>query len=133
MVGKRDIIELASSYIFHVTGVHHTVGNVAEYLMAPEFASGRIRPGREISDVEASMYALLSAVMTGARAPKLMQPEGFTHILLQDEHHNATREVFLSFQRNLTALSREIDAMNEKRHWPFYGFQPSRMLSSVSI
>jgi hypothetical protein len=147
----------AASFIFHVAGMHHVVGNVAEYLMHPDFVSARIRPGSEISDVEASHYGLLVAILTGAKAPKLVND--FSHLLLQDKHIIETSKIFDDFQvlldssfeggflfcsrivlkfehssqADLIALGKTIDARNMKRKWKFDGFHPSRLLSSVSI
>ena len=128
---REELIEISATYIFHVTGVHHVVGNVAEYLLTPNFASPRIRPNREVSDVEASHYGLLIAVLTGARSPRLMSD--FEHLLLPDAELPLTTAIFREFQSNLTILADTIDARNLKRKWKFNGFQPRRMLSSVSI
>ena len=46
------------------------------YLSIPPVA------GREVADIEASHYGLLVAILTGLKAPKLMN--SFEHILLQD-------------------------------------------------
>jgi len=121
----------AASFIFSVAGLHHVVGNVAEYLMDPTFAAVRIRPGSEISDVEASHYGLLVAVLTGMKAPKLMSD--FSHLLLRDNHLAETAKVFEDFQADLVALGNTIDERNAKRKWKFMGFHPKRLLSSVSI
>ena len=111
------------------------MGNVAEYLLLPNFAAARIRPRLEVSDVEASLYGLLVAVLTGAKAPMLMSD--FEHLLLRDEHHEATTKIFREFQANLTAFAGEIDVRNARRkaegRWVYHGFDPRRMLSSVSI
>jgi hypothetical protein len=45
----------------------------------------------------------------------------------------ATTAVFAEFRANLTTLSDKIQALNEVRPWKFHGFEPRRMLSSVSI
>ena len=86
----------AASFIFHVAGMHHVVGNVAEYLMHPDFVAARIRPGSEIADVEASHYGLLVAILTGAKAPKLVND--FSHLLLQDKHLVKTSKIFDEFR-----------------------------------
>jgi len=108
---------------------------VAEYLLQPNFAAARIRPSHEVSDAEASMYGLLVAVLTGAKAPFLMS--NFEHLLLQDEHLPATTSVLRGFQKNLTEFAEEIDRRNDKRRaegrWTYNGFDPRRLLSSVSI
>lgn len=134
-ITTAEFIDVFACYVFHVTGFHHVVGNVAEYLMQPNFAAARIRPMVEVSDVEASMYGLLIAIFTGSKAPLLMN--NFEHLLLKDEHLEATTAVFRDFQQNLTDFSIEIDRRNvarkEEGRWTYNGFDPRRMLSSVAI
>jgi hypothetical protein len=43
------------------------VGNVGEFVLRPEFATARIRPGSNVADVESSHFALLIAVLTGLK------------------------------------------------------------------
>ena len=107
------------------------MGNVAEYLQNPSFASARIRPLKNSADIESSFYSLMIAVLTGLKAPKLMND--FTHLLLEDEHLNATTKVFTKFQESLSQLSNVIDERNKNRKYKYYGFHPKRLLSSVSI
>ena len=136
---RVQLIEVVTGYIFHVTGFHHVVGNVAEYLMHPQFASPRIKPNAEISGVEASHYGLLVAILTGLKAPKLLN--NFDHLLLQDEHFNATRAVFEDLRAELTEFSIEVKNRNKLRqqkgknngYYQFWGFDPERLLCSVSI
>ena len=68
------MINSITQYIYTVTGHHNVVGNVGEFVLAPEFASARIRPGKHIADVESSFYGLLIAVLTGLKAPKCVVP-----------------------------------------------------------
>ena len=44
-----------------------------------------------------------------------------------------TREIFRGFQHNLTALADEIERRNAARAWPYNGFNPRRLLVSVSV
>ena len=99
--------------------------------MLPNFASARIRPLKNSADIESSFYSLMIAVLTGLKAPKLMSD--FSHLLLQDEHLNATMEVFGKFQDSLLILADVIDERNKNRKYKYYGFHPKRLLSSVSI
>lgn len=49
--GKSVVIDVLAGLLIHVTGVHNHVGNVADYLFDPTFASAKIRPGLEVADV----------------------------------------------------------------------------------
>ena len=51
--GKRMLVGGLSMFILYVTGLHNHVGNVADYLVDPTFASPKIRPGSELADVQA--------------------------------------------------------------------------------
>jgi hypothetical protein len=130
-VTKAHMAAMATSAIFHVTGIHHVVGNVAEYLVKPNFSSPRIRGGSEVADVESSFYGMLVAILTGMKAPKLM--DDFSHILLDDAHHDETSKLMEEFQADLALLAVKIDERNANRKWKFYGFHPRRLLSSISI
>eukprot|EP00286_Rhodomonas_abbreviata_P001119 CAMPEP_0181288858 /NCGR_PEP_ID=MMETSP1101-20121128/566_1 /TAXON_ID=46948 /ORGANISM="Rhodomonas abbreviata, Strain Caron Lab Isolate" /LENGTH=1147 /DNA_ID=CAMNT_0023393027 /DNA_START=146 /DNA_END=3589 /DNA_ORIENTATION=+ len=130
-ITTKEFINQVAAFIFTVTGKHHVVGNLAEYLISPDFTSCRLRPGTEISDVEASHYGLLVAILTGMKAPKLMN--NFEHLLLDDAHRPKTAKVFAEFQNDLAELCKVIDERNAKRKWVFHGFHPARLLSSVSI
>lgn len=128
---KGLLVDFLASYIFQVTGNHHAVGNVAEYMMSPDFACARLRPGSSVCDVEASHYGMLIAILTGTRAPKLMGD--YEHLLLKDGHNNETVAVMRRFQQDLADLARTIDERNAVRKWPFWGYHPARLLTSVSI
>ena len=54
--GKEDLIEKLSFFIWHVTGFHNHVGNVADYLMSANFGGAKIRAGRSESDVQVRVY-----------------------------------------------------------------------------
>jgi hypothetical protein len=127
----KHVKALAASTIFHVTGIHHVVGNVAEYLVKPEFTSTRIRPDAEVSDVESSHYGLLVAILTGMKAPKLIND--FSHLVLDDTNRQQAVAILNTFQADLKTLAHDIDARNEKRKWKFDGFNPNFLLSSISI
>lgn len=128
---KSIFVTLLTDYVFTVTGMHHVVGNVGEYVIRPNFCSLKIRQHSELADIEAAHMAILLAVLTGSKAPFLMSD--FEHLLLNDSHHNQTVAVFKQFQEDLKNFSEEIDRRNANRTVKFNGFDPRRMLSSVSI
>ena len=39
---RLKLVEVVTGYVFHVTGYHHVVGNVAEYLMNPQVSDHSI-------------------------------------------------------------------------------------------
>ena len=123
--------EMFASYIFSVTALHLIVGNVAEYLVHPNFVTAKLRPNTEVCDIASSHYSLVIAILTGSKAPYLMN--NFEHLLLVDGHFNKTTQIMRDFQTNLTDFAAEIDRRNANRRFQFNGFDPRRMLSSVSI
>jgi len=129
--GRNALVKVLADYIIHVTGLHNHVGNVADYLKDPTFASGKIRPGREIADVQATFQGLNIALLTAQRKPKLIND--FTHLLLKDEHNSKTIELLNKFQKDLINLSQSIEQKNLIRKIPCNSFNPSTMMSSISI
>ena len=135
--GKADLVEKLSFFAWQVTGYHNHVGNVADYLLAADFAGAKIRKGATQSDVQASFQGLMIGLMTAMKAPKLLptQPStNFTHLLLRDAHLTRTTAIFHNYQGALAALSAQVDARNAARlNMPCNSYNPRHMTSSVSI
>ena len=93
--------------------------------------STKIRPGREVADIQASFQALNVALMTAKKVPMLMSD--FSHLVLNDKHQEQTRAIFGLFRQELGDLANEIDAANVHRARPCNAFNPRTMTSSVSI
>merc|ERR1712232_692211 len=113
---RETLCSVLGDLIVHTTGLHNQVGNVADYLVNPSFASAKIRKGREVADVQASFQGLNIGLMTGNLMPKLIN--NFTHLLLQDEHLEETTKVFNEFQADLRKLVLKIDERNKERRFP---------------
>ena len=147
---SRDVlINQLTTLIVIVTGYHNQVGNVADYFMDVTFLSSKIRPDKEIADVQAAFQGLNVALMTAMKTPKLMND--FTHLLVRDKYFEETKAAFLEFQNELKVLSDLIDTENsesmsfdrtcsgnetvceKKRMWPCNAYNPRTMLSSVSV
>jgi len=126
-----ELVHIVTNFIVFVTAVHHHVGNVAEYLMDPQFASGKIRPGTELATIQESFQSMNIALLTGFQAPDLMND--FTHLLLRDEHIEKTTELMNDFQKKLKNLSEEMDNKNKQRRFPCNSANPKRLQCSVSI
>lgn len=128
---KKNLINGVVLLIVKVTAMHNQVGNVADYLVDPRFASPKIRPGREVADVQAAFQGLAIGLMTANLQPRLIN--NFTHLVLQDEHVTVTSALFEAFQVDLKALVQKIDKRNKNRRFPCNAFNPRTMVSSVSI
>ena len=107
------------------------VSQVADYLVDPTFASPKIRPNKEIADIQATIQGINIGLMTALPAPKLMND--FSHLLLDDGNLEQTRQVMASFQSMLAALSEKIEARNKERDKPCNSFNPKYITSSISI
>ncbi len=124
---EDNLIDMITQFIWCVTGLHEHVGAVVEYVTNPTFAGTKIRPGTEMSDVQTSVQALLILGLTGLKQPQLI--EDFTHIALDTRG----QQLFRDFQKDLVALSAEIDRKNETRRFPYNMFNPRFLECSVSI
>lgn len=131
ITSKKDLVDLLVNFVTYVTAVHNHVGNVAAYLLDPRLASAKIRPGREISDVQASLQAMNIGLLSGWKVPLLLND--FSHTLLKDEKNSETKKLMSEFQAGLVQLSKTIDERNERRKWPSNSVNPSQMQSSVSV
>jgi hypothetical protein len=71
------LVEVLTGFIVLVTGVHNQVGNVADYMMDPRFVSAKIRPGKEVSDIQSTFAGLVSRLtVQQLTAP---QPDLYNH------------------------------------------------------
>jgi len=128
---KANLILVLTELIVHTTAIHNAVGNVADYLVDPRFVSTKIRPGKEIADVQASFQGLAIGLMTANLQPHLIN--NFTHLVLPGDHQREAVALFNQFQSDLDALSKTIDRKNKQRRFPCNAFNPRTMVSSVSI
>merc|ERR1711871_527658 len=62
--GKRTLKGVIAHFIAYVTGFHNHAGNVADYLVDPTFASPKIRPNKEIADIQATIQGINIGLMT---------------------------------------------------------------------
>jgi hypothetical protein len=126
-LSRQNLVDLLTQFIWCVTGMHEAVGSVVEYVTNPTFMGTKIRPGTEMSDVQASMQCLLIIGLTGLQMPSLMND--FSQVCLDQNG----RDAFARFQDNLAALSATIDKANKTRRWPCNSFNPRFLESGVAI
>jgi hypothetical protein len=137
---KKDVVDLLTTSIVYVTGMHNHLGNIADYVRSPMFVSPKIRAGTEVSDRQATLQALNIGLLTALKAPPLhcarqqLEDDCYAHLLLEDEHLEATTRILKGFQRQLSELSAGVKQRNEKRGgYACSSFDPATMTSSVSI
>jgi hypothetical protein len=87
----------------------------------------RLRPGTEMSDIQATFQGLLIMGLTGLQQPSILGD--FTHLALDE----AGKTAFRTFQAELTGLADQIDQKNKTRKYPYNGFNPRNLECSVSI
>lgn len=123
----RSLVELLAQFIWTVTGLHEAAGALLEYAVDPTFVSTKIRPGREMADVQASMQCLGVVGLTGLQMPGLLND--FSHVCLDERGVGA----FARFQTALVALADRIDEANRSRRWPCNSFNPRFLETGVSV
>ncbi len=133
---RESLIDVLAQFIWSVTGLHEAVGTVHEYVLDPTFMGTKIRAGQEMSDIQASMQALLVMALTGLQMPQLMDLGDAAGVFDAD---HLGRAAFARFHDALAALSADIDAANVRRKadperpWPCETFNPRYLETGVSI
>lgn len=136
VLSKEALVAVLAQFIWSVTGLHEAVGTVHEYVLDPTFMATKIRPGREMADVQSSMQCLFIIALTGLQMPKLMDVGDAAGIF--DADHRG-RDAFRRFHDELAKLSARIDAANDpagdgpRRPWPCETFNPKHLETGVSI
>lgn len=129
---REALVEVLTGFVFHVTAGHRHVGAAYSAVKDPRYAGAKIRPGRDMSDVQAAVQVLAIALVTGFKQPMLLGD--YSHVFLRDGHRNATRALWSDFQAKLLQVSAEVDERNRgPRRFKVRAFDPREMATSVSI
>jgi hypothetical protein len=130
LVHRSELVDLAASFVFYVTGLHEHVGSLCEYLLDPRSMGGRVRAGLDLCDVQGSVIQMLLMAGTSLRQPALL--EDYSH-LLPRSHTSEARTILDTLQADLRALVLEIARRNALRRHPFRSFDPTVLEVSVSL
>mmetsp|Transcript_17898 Transcript_17898/g.26799 ORF Transcript_17898/g.26799 Transcript_17898/m.26799 type:complete len:1277 (+) Transcript_17898:49-3879(+) len=131
-MGKKHVfVNTIAMAINGVTGFHNHIGMVGEYLSRPTYMAAKIRVGETHADMQSSFQCLNIAMLTGFKAPRLMGD--YSHMLEGISKQEEATKVFERFQSDLKKFSEEIERRNTIRKYPCNAFNPSKILSSVSI
>mmetsp|Transcript_18325 Transcript_18325/g.51595 ORF Transcript_18325/g.51595 Transcript_18325/m.51595 type:complete len:900 (+) Transcript_18325:2459-5158(+) len=128
---RWQLIELLTSFVFHVSAVHTHVGSAFEMVKDPRFSGSKIRPQQHLSDVQAAVQALSIALVTGYKQPMIVN--SFAHLLLRDKHLNRTKAIQRAWQDELLAVSDRVRQLNVHRRFRIAAFDPRIVGSSVAI
>eukprot|EP01012_Entosiphon_sulcatum_P024015 TRINITY_DN2917_c0_g1_i1.p1 TRINITY_DN2917_c0_g1~~TRINITY_DN2917_c0_g1_i1.p1 ORF type:complete len:861 (-),score=117.67 TRINITY_DN2917_c0_g1_i1:162-2744(-) len=123
--------DLLTNFVVLVTAGHHLVGNVAEYLVDPRFATTKLRRGITVSDQQTTIQALLIVVLTDLQ-PKLINDWGFM-FELEGPGWPASCKAMAEFQSDLLAFSDTVRERNLGRRFPTVAVDPRLMESSVAM
>jgi len=126
-LSKEALVNYLTQVIWTVTGLHQYVGNPLEFILQPSFLSTKIRPGKEVADIQATLQSFSIIGLTGLPQTPLLGD--YTH-LVDDPEDKACLQ---RFQQRLEALAASIEKRNEARPEPFNSFNPRFMNCSVSI
>ena len=127
------LIDEFTNILFVATGKHEFVGNFVEYKIRPDIYCGKVRKSHHIADMEAYAQLISLGAFTGPRTPGLIGD--FTHLLLQDDKKDETKDLFVHWQDKLKVLRDDINNKNKNgtRKMPFNAFNPEYLECSVSI
>jgi type IV secretory pathway TrbD component len=128
---RMAVAQVLTDYIVTVTGIHTSVGHVSDYLLDPTSASGKVRPGAIMSDVQGVFQVAVIAMATGFPQPALSAD--FSHMFEDLPNSRSAIRIAGEFRTKLLELGRRIDERNEARRIPCNAFHPRFLQSSVSI
>jgi hypothetical protein len=135
-LSPASLVDVLAQFIWSATGLHEAVGTVCEYLLDPSFMGTKIRPGREMVDVQTSLQGFLVMALTGLEMPSLLDLGDAAHLFGADPRGPAA---FRRFHHALVALSERIAAANRvraadpDRPWPCRTFDPRSLEIGVGI
>lgn len=123
---------LLSSIIFTVTAYHELVGHVVDYILLPSRAGFRLtkRDPSKI-DLQSFLYAMAIGASTSKRMPSLVAQ--FQNFFGAGGAPLWEREVWSTFQADLTSQSRKVRQDDNEREIEFKFFDPARFECSVSV
>jgi hypothetical protein len=136
-----DPVDIVTQLVVNGTAYHELVGQVSDYLRAPNWIGAKLRPFAE-DPMQDSItgYTMLQGLvlLTGLRMPNLL--DDWRHLLPETDVSKRNIEteacnVYEKFMADLEVLAGQIDAGNkhpELLH-PFMACHPSQLETSVSI
>ena len=107
------------------------MGHVSDVTCNPSFVGTTIRNGKEMDSIQT--YSLLSALTssTGLRVPKLLG--NWEHLLEKDTFSTSAVPLLRRLQKELIALSWDIEQENKTRQFKMESFNPMNLECSVSV
>ena len=124
---RDQLIDTISQFIFVATGLHEVVGAVVEYTDL-EYCGFRARPGATQNDLQSWLIVACLMSTTSIRTPSLLG-SSFPNYFRQGLESDA----WSAFQADLRTVADANDRRNESRLYPFLGFNPRILESSISV
>lgn len=132
-LSKAALIDQLTHHAFSVTAWHELIGSLVQYSATPLGVPYKVRPGREIMDVQTFVQGNLLIAMTGLRQPCILS--AWDHLL--PEEPAEARRLQHRLVKELQCLSAEVDQRNstapcQKRRRKVEFFNPRHFECSVS-
>jgi len=136
---RRVVIDLISTFIFHVTMMHEQVGSVQVYVQDVSWASFHWKEGEPLGTKEAAYGGAILMALTSTPMPKLMVapggPRDWTFLYpAEGERLEALRRGFADFQSKLERLESDVEGHNKANpHAAVFTANPRFLETSVSV
>ena len=136
---RRVVLNVLSSFVFHVTMLHEQVGSVQVYVQDVSWASFHWKEDETIGTKEAAYGGAILMALTSTPMPKLMVtpggPRDWTFLFpAEGDTLKALQGGFADFQSKLVRLASDVEEHNKVRpHEAVFTVNPRYLETSVSV
>jgi hypothetical protein len=128
---KERFVDVITQLMCSVTANHEHVGQVSDYVLSPDWVGTKLKPNKNVCQVQNYVQFLTLTLMTGLRNPGILAD--FSHLIPDDEHREQVVQGYRQWKQDLHDLVNAIDVRNETRIFPFESFNPRVLECSVSV
>lgn len=129
---KENLTDYLTWFIFTVTAYHRHIGTVGDFIFSPDFASGKIRPGKAEASIQSMIQLYGIALGTGKPQVSFMnyRPD---YMFLQDEFKQSQIASWEAMIQRLEVVEERINQRNKDRKFPCNTMKPSVQGISIAV